>query len=114
MEEKRTKRMDKQVLQYLESLLAKDVGEFLVLLEEGNTSQIEDVKVKARGALLKYGPEMKTLSDRIGEGFPETVEAFLNSIDLILHAAPGWIDEAKIFDCYNKTERLEKELRKAA
>lgn len=103
-----------QSLHHLEQILATEVGKYLVLLEEGNTIQIENAKSKAKNALLKYGSDLEKIAGKLGQEFPEKVDNFLKSIDTIVHSAQGWVDEAKIANCFRNTESLEKEIAKAA
>jgi hypothetical protein len=105
--------VEKQQLGDLEHLISMNVGNFLVLLEEGNPDQIDQAKLKARNDLIKFGIEMQKLAEKIGGNCPVAVDKFLQSVDEILHSAAGWIDEAKIARCFSATQKLEKELRSA-
>lgn len=122
-EEKKTKRhmrqfdshkktIEKQKLSDLEHLVSMDAGTFLVLLEEGTAQQVDLSKQKAKTTLLKYAPEMVKIAQELGGLFPKVVEDFLNSVDEIVHTATGWIDTAKIKECYKSTQKLEKALHK--
>jgi hypothetical protein len=102
--------IEKQKLGNLEHLISMDLGNFLVLLEEGNTEQIGHAKEKAKSDLIKFKPEMQKIAEKIGGKIPSAVDEFLDSIDAILHSAPGWVDELKISRCYHLTQKLEKEL----
>jgi len=107
------RKLHKQLLKDLEHRLSKDLGEFLVLIEEANETAIDRAKQNARSSLLKYGPEMRKTAQLLGGKMPELVQSFLETIDNTLHAAQGWIDEAQILKCYRQTEELEKEIRAA-
>jgi len=102
--------LEKQKLADLEHRISIDMGNFLVLLEEGTPQQIDLAKQKARTDLIKFGPDMQKMAEKIGGKLPSAVEDFLMSVDTILHSASGWVDEAKISNCYNVTQKLEKEL----
>ena len=103
--------IEKQKIIDLQHRLSASVGDFLVLLNEGNSQQIEHAKAKAKSDFLKYAPEMQHTAESLGGKFYRAVEDFLESIDMILHSAPGWIDEEKIARCYDSTQKLEKELK---
>ncbi len=102
--------IEKQQLSDLEHRIAMDLGNFLVLLEEGSTLQAEHAKQRAKSDLIKFGPDMQKIAEKIGGKIPFVVDAFLESIDMVLHTGVGWIDEAKISECYRVTQKLEKEL----
>jgi hypothetical protein len=53
---------------------------------------------------------MQALANTMGGSFATAVREYLNSLDLIIHSEPGWIDEEKIRLCYTMTEKLEKQL----
>ncbi len=103
-----------QELLDLEHKIRADFGTFLVLKEEGNHMQIERAKQKARTDLLKYGPDMSRIAQKLGGSLPRAVHNFLQSIDAVIHSATGWIDDDKIIHCYNSTEALEHELKRSA
>ena len=103
--------LQKQELGDLEHKLSMDVGSFLVLSHEGSQEQIESARQKTRMDLLKYGPDMQKLAFQIGGTMPDTVENFIDSLDDIVHASLGWIDEQQLYHCFKASERLEKELK---
>jgi hypothetical protein len=105
------KTLGKDLLQHFEQTLVRNVGEYLVLVEEGTPAQIEASRNLAKSALLKYGPEMIKFAQQLANGFPEKVEGFLNQVDLLLHSQ---LDEAMIFDYYSSTQQLEHHIDKAA
>lgn len=107
----RTVRLSKQQLMDLEHKISADIGSFLVLLEQGNAEQVMSASQKARSDFLKLGPDMKKLATQMGGTFPKHVDAFLDSIDNILHTGVNWLDEGKIKDCYGATQRLEEALK---
>lgn len=98
----------KQALGDLERRISMQVGNFLVLLEEGTLMQITTAKQHALSELLKIGPDMERAAHEMGGKFPTFVHDFLDSVDSILHSASGFIDEAKIARCFNCTQKLEK------
>ena len=100
--------VEKQQLVDLEKKLSMDIGQFLVLSEEGNASQTDHARQKARTDLIKYGPDMQKLAQQIGGPFPRYVDNFLDSVDDLLHTA--MIDPAKISLLYHSTQQLEDEL----
>jgi hypothetical protein len=112
--ENSNKLMAQRMLKAQERTLVRDVGEFLVFLEEGSSSQVEYAKNHAKSTLLKHGPEMQKLAETISDGIPEKVEIFLQQVDILLHSAPGWVDDAKIFSYYESAHQLETKLREAA
>lgn len=105
-----SKVLNKQQLHDLELKLSTDINSFLVLNEEGSATQAEHAKQKAKSDLLKFGPDMKKISQEIGGNLPQAVDSFLNSIDIIVHAHAGFLDEQKISECYRATEMLEREI----
>jgi len=106
----RSLRLTRQQLLDLEHKISIDIGTFLVLLEEGNTEQIELAARRARSDFLKYAPDIKKLGVEMGSALSHLVDEFLRTIDTLLHVGQNWIDEGKIKDCYNATSNLEKAL----
>jgi hypothetical protein len=104
--EMQSAKAQKQQLGDLEHQLSVDVGSYLVLNEEGNKEQAEQALHKTRNDLLKFGPEMKKISNDIGGKFPEIVDEFLTTIDTLVHSPIQ--DEAKVAACYRAAEDLEK------
>ena len=102
--------LEKQMLIDLEKRLSLNVGNYLVLSEEGDPSQIAFAHQKARTEFLKFGPEMSKLARSIGGEILVVVADFLESIDLILHCN-GMLDEEKIAQCFQTTQRLQAELK---
>jgi hypothetical protein len=107
---RQTRMIERQQLSDLGHQMNMDLGHFLVLLEEGTSEQIDEAKQKAKNNLIKFGPDMQKLAEHIGGTCPSVVEHFLDSIDIVLHSAAGWVDEAMISHCYNAAQKLEKEL----
>lgn len=105
-----SKALNKQQLHDLELKLSTDINSYLVLNEEGSAQQAEHARVKAKSDLLKFGPDMKKISQEIGGNLPVAVDSFLSSIDSIVHAHNGFLDEQRISDCYKATENLEREI----
>lgn len=102
--------LHKQALRDLESKISREVSSLIVLIEEGNPDQIEAAKGKVRSDYLKHSDEMQKLAQLMGDRYSRAVRDFLDSIDVILHSGSPWIDEAKVRNCYNMTQKLEKEL----
>ncbi len=99
-----------QELKDLEHKLSGDIGAYIVLIEEGTKEQIEHSKQKARGDLLKFGPDMQKIAKTMGTPMAKHVQVYLASIDAILHASTDWIDEATIAQCFQATRDLEEKL----
>ncbi len=106
--------LQKQNLSDLERRISMHVGNFLVLIEEGSQTQIEQAKQKAQSELLKIGPDMEKVAQEIGGKFPVFVRDYLDSVDSILHSASGFVDDAKITRCFNTTQKLEKAVQSKA
>jgi len=102
--------LEKQMLNDLEKRISLNVGSFLVLTEEGDPTQIALAHQKAKSELIKFGPEMHKIAQKIGGALPQMVEEYLHSIDSILYSSAGWIDEDQISQCFHTTQRLETEL----
>lgn len=103
--------LEKQKLLDLQRKMSMNLGALLVLIEEGTPEQIAMTSQTTKMDLLKYGPEMLKVSEKLGNPYAQAVENYLDSIDQIAHSASGWIDEAKIAHCYNMTEDLENIIR---
>ncbi len=104
--------IQKQQLSDMEKRISMQIGNFLVLIEEGTPVQISMAKQRARSELLKIGPDMEKTAQSISSKMSMIVREFLDSIDSILHSGTdsSWIDEAKITRCFNATQKLEKAL----
>lgn len=103
--------LNKQILGDLERRISIHVGSFLVLTEEGDPTQIAMAQQKAKSEFLKFGPEMHKIAHHLGGKLPQVVDAFLESVDSVLHCNVEWLDEEKISKCYHTTQQLESELR---
>lgn len=101
----------KQQLSDFEHQLSMDVGALLVLVSEGSQQQAAIANQKAKSNFLKFGPEMHRIAQELGGTLLEATEAYLDSIDAIVHSPKGFLDEAKITHCYKTTQKLQKELR---
>ncbi|MGE5195885.1 MAG: hypothetical protein ACM3JI_00975 [Anaerolineae bacterium] len=106
------KMTSKQKLEDLEHKINADLGDFLVLNEEGNQEQIDHARHKAKNDLLKFGPDMYKIASEMGGKYPNYVDEYLESIDSILHSPAGWIDNALITHCFKMMEKLDRELSK--
>ncbi len=109
-EKKQLKVLEKQRLSDMEHKVSADVGNFLVLLEEGSASDVDNARKKARGDLLKWGQEMQHIAQTLGGKYVEAVSGYINSIDSILHCPTDFVDQEKITDCFDATRDLEKML----
>lgn len=102
--------LEKQMLNDLEKRISLNVGSFLVLTEEGEPTQIALAHQKAKSELIKFGPEMHKIAEKIGGTLPQMVDDYLESVDNLLHSGSGWIDEETISRCFHTTQKLESEL----
>ncbi len=84
------------------------MGNYLVLLEEGTFEQTALAKQKARSELLKIGPELEKLASELGGKFTACVRDFLDSIDQILYSASNLIDEAKTVRYFHAEQKFAK------
>lgn len=100
------KDLEKQQLSDLQRRISLNVGNFLVLIEEGTKEQMSLAEQKAKSELLKFGPDMKKLAGRLGEAFAKDVDDYLDSVDVLVHCGISWIDEAKISQYHNTTQKL--------
>lgn len=109
---KRAKNVDvqKQALRDLEHKISSEISSLILQCEEGNEQQIEAAKMKAKSGYLKYCDEMQKIAQRMGDRYTKAVRDFLDSVDIIVHSNSTWIDEAKVRNCYNMTQKLEKEI----
>ncbi len=102
--------INKQILGDLEKKISLHLDSFLVLTEEGEPTQIAMAQQKAKSELLKFGPQMSKIAEKVGGELPEVVDDFLDSINTILHGSSGMLDEEKISHCVSKTEELKSQL----
>ncbi len=102
--------LNKQALRDLEHKISREVSSLILLIEEGNPQQIEAAKGKAKSDYMKHSDEMQKLAQQMGDRYSKAVRDFLDSVDVIVHSSSAWVDEAKVRNCYNMTQKLEKEL----
>lgn len=102
--------LNKQALHDLAHKISSDVGGLIVLIEEGNTSQIASAQQKAKSDFLKHRSEMEKIAQKMGDRFVRAVRDYLDSVDMIVHSGSTWIDQEKIRQCFTMTEKLEKEI----
>lgn len=102
--------LEKQMLGDLEKLISLNVGQFLVLTEEGEPTQIALAHQKAKSDFLKYAPEMSRIALHLGGEISEVVADFLDSVDVVLHSAE-FLDEDKVARCFHTTSRLQAHLK---
>ena len=108
--EKKSYPLQKQLLHDIEHKLSIDLGQFLLLIEEGKPEEIDHAQKMARGDLLKYGPEMQKLAQTLGAEYPNVVFQFLDSVDNLVHCPINFVDEVKINLCYKTMRTLERML----
>lgn len=101
--------LERQMLMDLERRISLNVGNFLVLTEEGTPTQIALAHQKAKTEFLKFGSEMSKLANQVGGLLPDTVSEFLDSVDTVLYC--GLLDEEKINQCFSTTQKLQSELK---
>ena len=101
--------LEKQMIVDLEKRISIHVGQFLVLTEEGDPTQIALAHQKAKSEFLKFAPEMSRLALRLGGEISYVVADFLDSVDVVLHN--DFLDEEKISRCFHTTQRLQAELK---
>ena len=102
--------LNKQALHDLAHKISSDVGGLIVLIEEGNSSQIASAQQKAKSDFLKHRTEMEKIAQKMGDRFVRAVWDYLDSVDMIVHSGTTWIDREKIRQCFTMTEKLEKEI----
>ena len=101
--------LEKQMLVDLEKRISLNVGQFLVLTEEGDPTQIALSHQKAKSEFLKFAPEMSRIALHLGGEISYVVADFLDSVDVVLHNE--FLDEEKITRCFHTTQRLQSELK---
>ncbi len=92
--------------------LSMNIGNYLVLLEEGTAEQVSLAKQRAKSELLKIGQEMEKLAADMGDKYTQLLREFLDSIEGILYAATDWVDEAKVTRYFNAEQKFEKTIHK--
>ena len=107
---RKTSDLQKQALRDLQHKISSEVSTLILQCEGGNEQQILAAKIKAKSEYLKHSDEMKKIARDMGERYSKVVQDFLDSVDTIVHSASTWIDQAKVYNCYNMTQKLEKEL----
>jgi hypothetical protein len=101
--------LEKQMLVDLEKRISINVGQFLVLTEEGDLTQIALAHQRAKSEFLKIAPEMSRLALQLGGEISYVVADFLDSVDAVLHN--DFLDEEKVSRCFHTTQRLQLELK---
>jgi hypothetical protein len=104
-------RLAKQMLNDLEQRISLNVGNFLVLSEEGDPAQIALAHQKAKSEFLKFGPEMHKIAAHMGGTLVQFVDEFLESVDSVLHTTSGFLDDDLVSKCFHTTRKLESELK---
>lgn len=105
--------IEKQKLSDIQRLINTNVNNFLVLIEEGAPKQVDLAKQKARMDLIKFGPDMQKIAEKMGEIYSDAVHAYLESVDSIVHSTQNMIDHAQISHCFQMSQNLERQLRAA-
>ncbi|HEX4839865.1 MAG TPA: hypothetical protein VFU89_05440 [Rhabdochlamydiaceae bacterium] len=106
---KREHPLEKQMLIDLERQISLHVGQFLVLTEEGDLTQIALAHQKAKSEFLKHASEMSRLALQLGGEISQVVADFLDSVDTVLHQV--MLDEEKVSRYFQATQRLQAELK---
>jgi hypothetical protein len=102
--------LEKQMLVDLEKRISLNVGQFLVLTEEGEPTQIALAHQKAKSDFLKFAPEMSKIALHLGGEISQVVADFLDSVDVVLHCS-DMLDDEKVARCFHNTQRLQTELK---
>ncbi len=102
--------LEKQMLVDLEKRISLNVGQFLVLTEEGDPTQIALAHQKAKSDFLKFAPEMSRIALHLGGEISYVVADFLDSVDVVLHCRE-MLDDDKVARCFHSTQRLQAELK---
>jgi len=106
----RGKELHKQAIHDIKHRISADVDGYLVLLKEGNTTQIADAQIKAKTDFLKHSEEMQHIAAKMGPKYLKAVRAYLDSVDALVHTSQQWIDNAAMHKCYTYSEKLDREL----
>ncbi len=101
--------LEKQMLVDLEKRISLNVGQYLVLTEEGDPTQIALAHQRAKSEFLKFAPEMSRIALQLGNEISYVVADFLDSVDVVLHN--DFLDEEKVSRCFHTTQRLQSELK---
>ena len=102
--------LEKQMLVDLEKRISLNVGQFLVLTEEGDLTQIALAHQRAKSEFLKFAPEMSRLALHLGGEIGQVVADYLESVDVVLHSSE-MLDDDKVARCFHTTQRLQSELK---
>jgi hypothetical protein len=103
-----SKILQKQQLRDSEHLLEMDLSTFLVLSEEGTPRQVQQARTKMRSDLNKYGSDMESIGRDLGEGFPEMIQNYLQSMRQIVQNSSEKIDPGLLTAHEKKALRLKK------
>ena len=104
--------LHKQMLADLERRISMSLGNYLVLTEEGDPTQIAMAQQMAKSVFFKFG----SLNAQDGPSpgrhpFPLPWTTFsIASIQYCTAAPTGWTKQEKISRCYHTTQHLESEL----
>ena len=101
--------LEKQMLVDLERQISLQVGQFLVLTEEGEPTQIALAHQRAKSEFLKHASEMSRLALQLGGEISQVVADYLDSVDVVLHNE--FLDDDKVSRCFHTTQRLQSELK---
>jgi len=106
----RGKELHKQAIHDIKHRISSDINSFLILLKEGNTTQITDAQTRAKTDYLKLSEEMRHIAARMGPKYVRAVRTYLDSVDAIVHTSKQWIDDAAMKQCFVTGEQLDREL----
>lgn len=105
--------INRQILHDLQHKISSNVGSLLVLMKEGKQDLAQEAQNRARTDFLKLSPQMSQTAQHLGERYTLIVGKYLEIVDRLIHSNTLSIDPSIISQCYEVTERLEKELRVA-
>lgn len=102
------KLIQKQQLKDYEHLLDMDLGCFLVLAEEGTPKQIQQARAKIKSNLLRYSSNMEAIGRDLGEGFPEHIRNYLQTMHQIVQNSRSQIDPITLNEYRKQSLNLRK------
>ena len=106
----RGKELHKQAIHDIKHRISSDVNSYLILLKEGNATQITDAQIRAKTDFLKLSEEMQHIATKMGPKYVRAVRSYLDSVDAVVHTSKEWIDDATMSVCYKRSEELDREL----
>lgn len=106
----RGNQLHKQAIHDIKHRISADLNGYLVLLKEGNATQITNAQLKAKTDFLKHSEEMQHIAAKMGPKYVRVVRAYLDSVNALVHTSQQWIDDATMHTCYAYSEKLDREL----